>query len=395
MNTEGNFILYGDGVHDDTAALQAMIDTARGELCLPMPQVCYLICRPLELPSNFKLKLPRFAEVRLAAGSNCVMLKNRYIAPYCENEKQWLFFDIEGEKVAPFSENIEVEGGIWNFNNREQRANPISDCAEDGYLGVGMLFFAVRGLRLTSMTLKDPVTFAVTMDTVSYFTVDHIVFDFNYGNPLATNMDGIHLNGNCSFGHITDLKGACYDDMVALNADEGTKGPITDITIDGLYAEDCHSAVRLLSANYPVKNVHITNVYGTYYQYCIGITRFYPTADSGVFDGIALTNIYASKASRRPEYNKGDDYAPYVYPLIYVQDGLHVRGLRIVNLHRREYCIACPTVAVDAGTVVEDMVLQNVTVENHTDVPHLPLLENNGEIRHLHTDALYNDGKLQ
>ncbi len=256
-----------------------------------------------------------------------------------------------------------------------------------------MLFFAVRGLRLSSMTLKDPVTFAVTLDTVSYFTVDHIRFDFNYGHPLATNMDGIHLNGNCSFGHITDLKGACYDDMVALNADEGTKGPIGNITIDGLYAEDCHSAVRLLSADHPVKNVHITNVYGTYYQYCIGITRYYPTADAGEFDGIAITNVYASKAARRPEYNKGDDYAPYVYPLIYIQDGLRVRGLRIVNLHRREYRIACHTVAVEAGSVVEDMMLQNVTVENHTDAPCIPWLENHGEIRHLHTDALYNEGE--
>ncbi len=57
------------------------------------------------------------------------------------------------------------------------------------------------------MLFKDPVTFSITLDIVSYFTVDNIIFDFNYGNPLATNMDGIHLNGNCHFGEILNLKG--------------------------------------------------------------------------------------------------------------------------------------------------------------------------------------------
>ena len=357
------YVLYGDGVRDDTAALQRMIDTAGGELCLPMPQVCYLISRPLELPSNFKLRLPRFAEVRLAAGANCVMLKNRYIAPYCENEKQWLFFDIEGEKVAPFSENIEVEGGVWNFNNRAQRANPILNGATDGYLGVGMLFFAVRGLRLTSMTLKDPVTFAVTMDSVSYFTVDHIVFDFNYGNPLATNMDGIHLNGNCSFGHITDLKGACYDDKVALNADEGTKGPITDITIDGLYAEDCHSAVRLLSANYPVKNVHSTNVYGTYYQYCIGFTKYYKGETTGRFDCISLRNIHASKARRLPVQEAHMGNKDFHFPLIWMQGDTRIGQLEIDGLHRRELVNNVETVKVGDGCVIDRLTVRNFSQE--------------------------------
>ena len=66
-------------------------------------------------------------------------------------------------------------------------------------------------------------------------------------------MDGVHLNGNCSFGKMTNLQGTCYDDLVALNAEEGTVGPITNIDIDGIYAEDCHSAVRLLTVTQPVE----------------------------------------------------------------------------------------------------------------------------------------------
>ena len=271
--------LYGDGINDDTAAIQELIDTVGSELVLPLAKAFYLISRPLELPSNFRLVLPRFCEIRLAAGSNCVMAKNK------EDNAQ----------------NIEICGGVWNFNNKAQNPNPILTGVfePEGYIGFGMAFFGVKGLRLTSMTMKDPVTFAVTLDTVSYFTVDNIVFDFNYGNPLATNMDGIHLNGNCHFGEITNLKGACYDDLVALNADEGTAGEISDITIRGIYSEDCHSAVRLLSANHPVRNVHISDVYGTYFQYCIGITRFYQSLDKGIFDAITLENICKSYGDKR------------------------------------------------------------------------------------------------
>ena len=55
--------LYGYGIHDDTLAIQERIDSGVCELVLPAPEVCYLISTPLELPSNFRLVLHRFAEV--------------------------------------------------------------------------------------------------------------------------------------------------------------------------------------------------------------------------------------------------------------------------------------------------------------------------------------------
>jgi len=366
--------LYGDGIHDDTLAIQELIDSSKGILTLPQPQECYLISKPLTLPGNFKFVLPRFAQVKLAAKSDCYMLTNK-------------------QSDAPLK-NIEVEGGIWNYNNLEQSPNPwlgLSEKSEnENYNGFAIYFENIVGLRISSLTMKDVITFAITLDTVSYFTVDNIVFDFNYGNPLATNMDGVHLNGNCHFGHITNLKGACYDDLVALNADEGSHGPITNITIDGIYSEDCHSAVRLLSANCPIKNVHITNVYGTYFQYCIGVTRFYKADDKGCYDGITLDNIYASKAVRIPVYNKPE--GSFVYPLIFIEDGLYIKALKIANLHRAEYINPIDTIRVCANTVVEQMVLDNITTENHTGKP-MPFFTNNGEVKHLHTNALYEDNK--
>ena len=84
------YTLYGDGIHDDTAAIQEMIDSGVCEVSLPAPEKCYLISKPLVIPSNFKLKLPRYtiicsllllkrywsliisAAIRLIVGFGCV-----------------------------------------------------------------------------------------------------------------------------------------------------------------------------------------------------------------------------------------------------------------------------------------------------------------------------------
>ena len=49
------YVLYGDGMHDDTAAIQEMIDSGVCEVSLPAPKNFYLISKPLVIPSNFKL----------------------------------------------------------------------------------------------------------------------------------------------------------------------------------------------------------------------------------------------------------------------------------------------------------------------------------------------------
>lgn len=202
-------------------------------------------------------------------------------------------------------------------------------------------------------------------------------------------MDGIHLNGNCHYGTIKDLKGACYDDLVAINADEGTGGSITDITVQGIYAENCHSAVRLLSCNYSVRDIHISDVYGTYFQYCIGITRFYETKSFGLFDCITIDNIYASKAARYDVYNHVNDW---VYSVIHVDSLLKVKNLKISNLHRREHINSVATFYIEENTEIDNLILDNISTENYADDGEMPLMINNGTIKNLHANAIYVNG---
>ena len=347
-----------DGVTDNTDELQALIDSSHGALALPAPEKFYLISRALRLPSNFSLVLPRYAEIRLADGSDCHML----------------------EAAEPESRNIEVEGGIWNYNNLGQSKNPyhFPKPERPEYDGMIVSFDNVVGLRLSNMTFKDPVVYAVLFDRVSYFTVENIRFDFNYGNPWATNMDGIHLNGNCHYGTLRNLSGACYDDLVALNCDEGSDGPITHIEIDGLFAEDCHSAVRMLTVKNRLENIHIQNVHGTYFQYCIGLTKYYEGEASGGMDAIVIDNIFASKAERYCVYHKRQH--SYVYPLIYIEDQLHVGSLDVRGVYRKERCVEIETFYIGRGTTIDQLRISRVSVEGFTDQKPAPVIRNLGKI---------------
>lgn len=414
-------ILYGDGIHDDTLAIQELIDSGKCEVSLPAPEKCYLISKPLELPSNFRLVLPRFAEIKLKDGSNCTMLQNKLVKDFKERPNGGCLWYYLNEYSPDFTiENVEVVGGIWNYNNKGQAPNPQAKNVYDirFFGGYPFLFYNVRNLKISSLTIKDPINFAITMDKIEYFTVSDITFDFNDGNPDPGNMDGVHLCGNCRFGLIENIKGSTYDDLVALNADEGSQGEVSNIEVRGLYAENCHSAIRLLSANYPIKNIHISDVFGTYYQYSIGLTRYYHTDDKGIYENVSIENVFASKAKRYcvrfrvmenkdgsfdwadgevwrvygPEKFGGERYEEDGFAVIWIDSLERIKGLKIANLYRTEYNTPIETIRIKEDTEIEALILDNVIVENHTG-KEMPFMVNNGEIKSLITRGIFQDGK--
>ena len=373
MNTE-LLPLYGDGIHDDTAAIQQRIDSGLCELVLPAPEKFYLVSKTLELPSNFCLTLPRYAEIRLADGSNCFMIRNRR-----PNEDKTGFCDTSIPcEEEDFSRNIRINGGIWNLNNMGQNPNPLwtSVFEPEGYIGFGMMFYAVKGFCLSNLTLKDPVNFAATLDRVENFTVENIDFDFNYGNPVPVNMDGIHLNGNCHYGVIRNLKGACYDDTVALNSDEGSDGPITNVEVSGIWAEDCHSAVRLLTGRNIVENIHIHDIYGSYFQYCVGFTKQADRDFTGEFAHISIDRIFAAKAPRHSIYQKD---GMGIFALFFIERTTKIRDLSISEFYRTEAENPFPAIDVEPEAIVDALYLTRIATTNQTGQV-MPLMRNNGTI---------------
>ncbi len=377
-------ILYGDGIHDDTSAIQELIDN-NCEVNLPAPKAFYLISRSLELHSNLRLTLPRFAEIRLKEGSNCYMLKNVTVEDREARITSRLFDYVNRYSPEKACENIEVSGGIWNYNNKGQNPNPLS-CGKyepEGYTGLCFLFYNVKNLRISSLTLKDPANFAVTLDRVSYFTVDNITFDFNDGNLYQSNMDGIHLCGNCNHGSIEKLFGTCYDDIVALNAEEGSRGEISDITVKGIYTENSYSAVRLLSASEEcaIRNIHISDIFGTFYHFGICFMPVYKTGKRGLYENITINNMYAGKSSRDlVKFYLVHKYRKYA--LIDLEGGIDVKNLAIRDIHRREFIDATvPTLQFAESAKIENLFLENITAEDLTEAEDMPFIINKAEVK--------------
>lgn len=375
--------LYGDGIHDDTLAIQEMLDSGLSQIVLPVPQKHYCISATLKIHSNQTLCVGETTTIRLLPHSDCPMLTN-------------------AEQDA---HDIVITGGIWDYDNVNQKGNRIRtepgwwdtvthgdknydkvvDYAGIGYMGVIMTFDHVNRFSIRNVTLKNPVTYCLRMAYMTYFTVENIRFDQNLGNPTAENMDGVHIDGGCRFGSIRNVQGTCYDDVVALNANDCWDGDIEDIQVDGVFCKDSLRGVRLLAVQNKMERISVSNVFGTFYQNAVAVSYFYPkTGIRGRMNHISIRNIYAQHAPRIPEYMKGTD--KYNFSQLWVDGALDIDFLTVDNLCRNEQLGRVETIKVCKGAKIRTLALSNIVHQNHTGTP-IPLMTNRGEIEKLY---LYN-----
>lgn len=383
--------LFGDGVHDDTAAIQELLDSGSSLVELPAPKVEYRISRTLLLGDGQELRLGRFTRVRLADGSDCSMLANRDF--------------VRGNR------HVAVSGGIWDMNNRGQRHNlaalfwmekekrrmwlnekreyvqehapSMKDRHDSAYfLGACFRFFNVGDFVLRGVTIRNPTTYGIQLWKVRDFRVDDVEFDYAWGNPAKANMDGLHLDGFCVRGKITNMRGCCFDDFVALNATDGTDspghGPISDIDIDGVYCDYCHSAVRLLSRSPAdaIRRIAIRNVHGRYYSYGIGLTYFLPEIrERGVMDAITISDCRLSKAGE-----PADCWQFAAFGIVEIEKGLDIGELNVERLVRDEdHRPEIDTIRLREGATVDRLVLRDCVQVNRTADP-MTFLHNRGKI---------------
>lgn len=374
--------LYGDGIHCDSPAIQEMLDSGISCVYLPVPQDCYLIDRPLIIHSHQELRLDSYTVIKLAPGSNCFMLTN--------------------ENQDTHDEHITIRGGIWDMQNLKQQGNPFhdgsykassigcqyfhhSDCYDKEYLGVAMRFNHIDHFVIEDVTVRNPVTFGIELGNLNQFTVRDITLDYTTANPAFVNMDGVHIDGGCRFGYIANLKGTAHDDMLALNADDLLSGPISDITVDGVYCHGCFSAVRILSCVSPVKNISISNVFGTVYHNAVTISRYYltPPEAEGLVDHVSLKNICLSFTDKKAIAHTYDDRFCLINVVgddrLTTPLDIRVKNLYIEGIHREEYNRELATIKVWGRTAVDNLTVVNSSTENHVGKP-MPFLANYGTI---------------
>ncbi len=362
--------VIGDGTHDDTAGLQAALDSGASTVYLPVPPRHYLISRPLKMHSCQTLTADRNAVIRLADHAHQHMLTN--------------------VDHASGNTNITVLGGIWDGNNEHQTCEyhqgkswrvPYDPAR---YLGVLMQFNRVKNLRVANLTLKDPEMFGFQGGNLHQFTVEDITFDYNM---RRNNMDGIHVHGPSRHGRIANLKGATNDDMVALNADDGqmaelSRGPIEDIQVDGLWCENGYTAVRLLSAGSPVRRVTLTNIFGTYRTNVISFTnhKVHP-GEPSTFEDILISGVFCSKASdAKPATPPAEVWSGHSQ--IWIDAPAVVSSLVIRDYHRTETALPVDDLHIEEGAHVENLVLSEVTLINRCGRA-LNILHNRGTIGQL------------
>jgi hypothetical protein len=357
----------GDGAHDDTAGLQAALDSGAAVIHLPVPSAHYLISRTLVMHSGQALLADRNAVVRLAAHAHAHMLTNA--------------------DHGALSRGITVQGGIWDGNNAHQTC----EYHQNGqnwrvpydparYLGVLLQFNRVEDLRISQLTLKDPETFGIQMANIRRFTVEDITFDYNLLRP---NMDGVHLHGNCHQGRIANLKGDTNDDVVALNADDGwmfemSRGPITDIQVDGVWCERGYTAVRLLSDGSPIRRVRVANVFGSFSHLVANLGQYnvHPGEPSEITD-LVFDGIFCSRTPVPDNAKSG--YIPR-YPLFKVAPKTFIRNMQINSFCRTEIVEnVAPCIGIGEGARVEHLGISQASVVNLASTP-LDFLHNQGSI---------------
>lgn len=369
--------LYANGVNDDYPAIQEMLDSRVSEVYLPETDKCYRISKTLKIHSGQTLRMSPTTVIKLLPDSNCAMLEN--------------------DDFYSYIEDVCIDGGIWDMDHSEQEPNPYHFAGKDGktcydrfnetgysfatatafhpfYSGIAMRFCRVNRFTMKNVTFRNPVVYGVQIGYSEHFTFRDITFDYTEGSPKKWNMDGIHIEGNCKNGYLCNLKGACHDDTVAITSDDSLYGPISDIRVDGIFGHGSHSAVRLLSHGIPVKNIHISNIYGSYYTYCVGMTKYHGGPEErGVMENITVDNVYAAGSVGTEDVGCGN------FPFIWVESGLDIKGLKLEHIVRDEHNVATQTIRIDGGATVEDMFMYDIILKNHLDVP-IPLLVFDGKV---------------
>lgn len=347
--------LIGDGICDDTAAIQAMLDKAG---TVVIPDGTYFITHPLIIHDNTHLIVARNAVLKLADHANCSLLDNDGLYRRCTNK------------------NITIEGGIWdgNHDHQEREIIPNEDlpCDYEKYLSNSLLVLMIRlvhteNLTVKNLTFKNPTSYAIHIADTKYFTVENVILDFDL---TKLNMDGVHIQGPARFGVIRNIMGNANDDHVALCANgttrsEVTKGDIEDVDIDGIYCDNGYTGVRLLSRGDAVRNIRIRNIHGQFRFFAVSFTHHYPMHDDlpVLLENIAVSDLYVSKSTGFvPE---GQEHSVQKNALVWFESDTHCRNIVIERLYRYERCkdTEAPAVSINGRARVENLTVRSIYQE--------------------------------
>ena len=333
-----DFGAVADGITDSRAAFQAALDSGADEVLIPAG--IYSVSGTLFVRSDTKITAAFGARICLRP------------AERLRRED----FLLSTSPDTEYSENIVISGGVWDGGNS------LPECAlgepkdSNGYTGAVINFDGVRGLKLSDMTVANATAFSIRLCRTEDFTVEKISF---LNATAGEDRDGLHFGGECRRGRvrgIRDLSNAkSKGELIALNADDFpdraasrgmASGAIEDITFEDISAEDCYTAVRLLSVFHPIRRISFKDLQVGYRKHAINMdagryseTPIFKGEDYpdgiGCIENVSFTNLVARYTTPFRRDEKG--YHIYKKFAVGVRletlcDGLSFRNCHFVGL---------------------------------------------------------------
>ena len=314
-----------DGLRDAAPVLQSALDQC-GEISIPGGT--YLLGATLKVHSDTSITAAPDAVFRLADG----------VGTHCRN------FMITNTNPGNGNANISLCGGLWDGNNA---GNPRGADPEGGYFsapldtqdrdpfaytGVAINFTNVRNLTVRDLTVHNPESFFVRVGEVSDFHIENITLS---ADKLRPNQDGLHVGGFCERGVIRGIRasgaGVPNDDMIALNADDDVerqlnlgmrRGPIRNILVEDVEAEDAYTFIRLLSVEHAIEDITIRGLRGGCRVHGINLNNWRFPKGVGAIRRIRFEDIELAKT-------RVADSAPAL-----VKISLGVDDVQLGQLHR-------------------------------------------------------------
>ena len=117
-----------------------------------------------------------------------------------------------------------------------------------------------------------------------------------------------------------------------------------------------------------------SSVFGSYYTYCIGITKYHGGDDErGKIENVTIENLFASLSEGTPDVKGGKR------PILWVQKGLDVDGLSVSNARRVEKCFPNPFLIVEENMTVKNLRLRDISQRSELGTP-IPLMQLDGVV---------------
>ena len=182
-----------------------------------------------------------------------------------------------------YIKNVTIKGGTFDCNGSGQTRST-------NFVGFGLQIADVKNFIFEDSAIRNPTSFGFQGGGLHTFKINNIFCDYT---QARSNMDGIHINGDCIDGDIESIWGTTHDDMVALNAVDGDeymlrRGDMLRISVKNVKNSGTgYRGIRLLSGPDVVfDEIDIEGIYGDYQFQAVALTSY-----RGVVSKIGKINI--------------------------------------------------------------------------------------------------------